>query len=107
MYNVQNQKLFYSSPKPDAIQWGGGSSTLFSSSPKADAIQWGGVVTEFFRRLQNPTRFSGGVVAEFFRRLQKPTRDSVGGGSSRMFPGSPKDTNLPLMGPFYILGLSK
>ena len=30
----------------------------------------GGVVTEFFRDLQEPTRFSGGVVAEFSRDLQ-------------------------------------
>ena len=28
----------------------------------------------------------GGIVAEFFRDLQDPTRDSVGGGSSRIFP---------------------
>ena len=50
---------------------------LFSSSPKADAIQWGGgVIAEFVRGLQKPTRFSGGggggVVAEFFRGLQNP-----------------------------------
>ena len=50
----------------------------------------GGVVAEFFRGLQEPTRFSGGgVVAEFFRGLQEPTRFS-GGGSSRIFPWSPR-----------------
>ena len=32
----------------------------FPLSPEADAIQWGGVVAEFFRHLQEPTRFSGG-----------------------------------------------
>ena len=31
----------------------------------------------------------GGVVAEFFRGLRKPTRFS-GGGSSRIFPWSPR-----------------
>ena len=36
-------------------------------SPEADAIQWG-----------------GGVVAEFFRDLQEPTRFSGGGGGSRI-----------------------
>ena len=64
----------------DAIQWGG-SSRIFPWSPKADAIQWG-----------------RGVVAEFFRGLQKPTRFSGGGGSTR---------NFPLMGPFYIFGVSQ
>ena len=32
----------------------------------------------------------GGVVAEFVRHLQKPTRFGGGGGSSSIFPGSPK-----------------
>ena len=31
---------------------GGGSRRIFPSSPRADAIQWGGVVAEFFRDLQ-------------------------------------------------------
>ena len=44
-----------------------------------------------FRDLLKSTRFSeGGVVAEFFRVLQKPTQFSGGGGgSTRIFPGSP------------------
>ena len=54
----------------------------------------GGVVAEFFRGLQNPTRFSGGGgggVAEFFRGLKKPAGFSGGWGSRRVFfPWSPK-----------------
>ena len=48
--------------------------------------------SSLFRDLQNPTRFSGGgVVAGFFRDLHGMSRrDSVGGGSSRIFPLSPR-----------------
>ena len=60
-------------------------------------IQWGGggVVAEIFSDLRKPSRFSGGggVVAQIFSDLRKPSRfsgggvrDSVGGGSSRIFP---------------------
>ena len=53
---------------------------------------WGGghpagATRSIFRRLREPTRFSGGgVVAEIFRDLQTRTRFSGGGGSSRNLP---------------------
>ena len=55
------------------------------------------------------TRFSGGgVVAEFFRDLQKPTRFGGGGGSSAEFFFSVTSKhNFTLMGPFFILDLSR
>ena len=56
-----SNRMFPSSPKPDAVQWGGvvadffvvskarrvtvgggGSNRMFPSSPKPDAVQWGG-----------------------------------------------------------------
>ena len=41
------------------------------SRSRRDSVGGGGVVAEFFRDLQEPTRFSGGgVVAGFFRDLQ-------------------------------------
>ena len=58
----------------------------------------------------------GGVVAEFFRGLQS-RRDSVGGGSSRIFPWSPKADAIQWggvvtgffgeWGPFTFLGFPK
>ena len=41
------------------------------SRSRRDSVGGGGVVAEFFRDLQEPTRFSGGgVVADFVRDLQ-------------------------------------
>ena len=72
----------------------------------------GGIVAEFFRDLQKPMRFSGGgggVVAEIFRGLQNQTQFSGGGGDSSAefcFSVASKH-NFPLMGPFYIVFISR
>ena len=49
-----------------------------------------------------------GVVAEIFRALQKPTPFGGGGGSTEEFFFSVTSKRiLPLMGPFYIVLLSR